>query len=170
MYKASFKFFLQILFEDSIDYTTNYCLSRKFYKQYYYYHVPKTQPYSKPIKITLRNKLEKIENIHDCIIILEELEYVDNMHYKIITNYHLKSPSDKELQIISNLFQIYSDSHNIYGYAATIFWTSIIQYIDEKLHKEKNPIKSSQSYNKFFLPPSPQKQTTIKLKKSYSFP
>ena len=108
------------------------------YKSHYY-------TYYKLNKLKkIRNNLKQIKDINNVIYILKELNVYnvnnsDNILNTIYFCYLLEPPSDKELQKISELQQLYNNKSNIEEYAITTLWCSIIYYIENlpKIKRQK---------------------------------
>ena len=105
------------------------------YKSYYY-------TYYKLNKLEkIRNKLKQIKDINNVIYILKELNVSnsDNLLNIIYSCYLLEPPSDKELQKISELQQLYNNKLNVEEYSIMTLWCCTIYYIDNlpKVKRQK---------------------------------
>ena len=106
------------------------------YKIYYY-------TYYKLNKLKkIRNKLKQIKDINNVIYILKELNVSnsDNLLNTIYSCYLLEPPSDKELQKISELQQLYNNKLNVEEYSIMTLWCCTIYYIDNlpKVKRQKS--------------------------------
>lgn len=109
------------------------------YKSYYksYYTLQKIK--------NLRIKLKYINDINSVINILKELNVdningnSDNLLNKIYACYLIEPPSDKELQKLSELQQLYNNKLNIEEYSIMTLWCCTIYYIDNlpKVKRQK---------------------------------
>ena len=97
----------------------------------------------------IRKKLKDIKSIKCVISVLNEINNttvkcnidIDTLLLIIYTCYLYEPPSDVELQMISHLYQIYSNKLNIEEYAITTLWCCIIYYVDnlpQKIKKQKS--------------------------------
>lgn len=89
----------------------------------------------------LRNKLKLIKNINSVINILKQFQNstTDIILNKFYICYLYEPPSDRELQLITILYQDYQDKLNIESYSITILWSCIYHYINNlpKIKKQK---------------------------------
>lgn len=89
----------------------------------------------------IRNKLKQIKDINNVIYILKELNVSnsDNILNTIYSCYLLEPPSDKELQKISELQQLYNNKLNVEEYSIMTLWCCTIYYIDNlpKVKRQK---------------------------------
>ena len=80
--------------------------------------------------------MKLIKNINSVITLIRDISKIykypttDNILLIINACYIIEPPSENELQLISILYQMYTNKNNIEEYCITTLWISTIYYIE----------------------------------------